>query len=152
MLFFRQRDYNGKEMNQRMNVQEIMDKIKDLVAKGNVSRIAIRKGEREILNVPVTVGVAAGIFGIAAAKWAVIAAVLATVGFGCKVEVVKADGAVVNVMDEEKAQKAKDFAGSAVAEIKENIPFDISFNAKKEAPEDEIEVEIVEEEEEKPQE
>ena len=135
-----------------MNVQEIMDKIKDLIAKGNVSRIVIRKGEREILNVPVTVGVVAGAVGLAAAKWALLAGVLATVGFGCKVEVVKADGGVVNVMDEETAQKAKDFAGNVVEEIKENIPIDINVDFKKKAQEGDIEVEIVEEEEEKPQE
>ena len=139
-------------MNQRMNTQEIMDKIKELIAKGNVSRIVVRKGEREILNIPVTIGVIAGAVGIAAAKWALLACVLATVGFGCKVEVIKSDGAIVNVMDEETAQKAKDFAGNVVEEIKENIPIDINVDFKKKAPEEDIEVEIVEEEEETPQE
>ena len=135
-----------------MNTQDIIAKIKELIAKGNVSRIVIRKDEREILNIPVTAGVVAGAIGIAAAKWALLAAVLATVGFGCKVEVVKADGGIVNVVDEQTSQKAKEFASSVVEEIKENIPIDVSVTMKKDVPEEDIEVEIVEEEEEKPQE
>ena len=100
-----------------MNVQSIMEKVKELVAKGNVSRIVVRKAEKEILNIPVTVGVAGVTVGLIWARLALLAAVLATVGFGCVVEVVKADGGIVNVVDEESSQKVRDFAAETVEKV-----------------------------------
>lgn len=44
---------------------------------------------------------------VASAKWLLLASILATVGFGCCVEVVKEDGNVVNVMDEEDAKRVR---------------------------------------------
>ena len=114
-----------------MNVQSIMEKVKELVAKGNVSRIVVRKAEKEILNIPVTVGVAGVTVGLIWARLALLAAVLATVGFGCVVEVVKADGGIVNVVDEESSQKVRDFAAETVEKVKENIPVSISVDIRK---------------------
>ena len=51
--------------------------------------------------------------------WAVLAAVLGTVGFGCSVEIVKDDGEVVNVVTEEDTQKAKDTAAGVIQDVKE---------------------------------
>ena len=82
-------------------VQAIVEKVKELVQRGNVSRIVVRKGERVLLNIPVNVGIVGGVVAVASAKWLLLASILATVGFGCCVEVVKEDGNVVNVMDEE---------------------------------------------------
>ena len=84
-----------------MDVQSVIDKIKELVKKGNVSRIIVcRKGE-QLLNIPVSVGAVGAVVGLAAAKWVTLAAVLATIGLGCTVEVIKSDGGIVNVMDEQ---------------------------------------------------
>ena len=80
-------------------VQAIVEKVKELVQRGNVSRIVVRKGERVLLNIPVNVGIVGGVVAVASAKWLLLASILATVGFGCSVEVVKEDGNVVNVME-----------------------------------------------------
>ena len=86
-----------------MDVQSVIDKIKELVKKGNVSRIIVcRKGE-QLLNIPVSVG-----------------AVGAVVGLG-----------IVNVMDEESNQKVRSFAADAVEKVKENIPVSISVDIKR---------------------
>ena len=47
-----------------MNMQSIMDSIKELVKKGNVARIVVRKAEKEVLNVPVTAGVVGAAIGV----------------------------------------------------------------------------------------
>lgn len=104
-----------------INVNAALDKIKELVNKGNVSRVVIRKGEKVILNVPVTVGVVGAVVGITAAKWAMLAAALATVGFGCTVEVIKDDGEVVNVLSEEDSQKIQNKTSEIVEDVKDAI-------------------------------
>ena len=114
-----------------MDVQSVIDKIKELVKKGNVSRIIVcRKGE-QLLNIPVSVGAVGAVVGLAAAKWVTLAAVLATIGLGCTVEVIKSDGGIVNVMDEESNQKMRSFAADAVEKVKENIPVSISVDIKR---------------------
>lgn len=114
-----------------MDVQSVIDKIKELVKKGNVSRIIVcRKGE-QLLNIPVSVGAVGAVVGLAAAKWVTLAAVLATIGLGCTVEVIKSDGGIVNVMDEESSQKMRSFASDAVEKVKESIPVSISVDIKR---------------------
>lgn len=114
-----------------MDVQSVIDKIKELVKKGNVSRIIVcRKGE-QLLNIPVSVGAVGAVVGLAAAKWVTLAALLATIGLGCTVEVIKSDGGIVNVMDEESNQKMRNFAADAVEKVKENIPVSISVDIKR---------------------
>ncbi len=79
-------------------VKKIMDKIKEVVAKGNASKIIITNKLGEVvLNVPVTAGVAGVAIGFFTAKWVLIASVIATIGFGCGVEVVNADGQVTKI-------------------------------------------------------
>ena len=51
-------------------VQAIVEKVKELVQRGNVSRIVVRKGERVLLNIPVNVGIVGGVVAVASAKWA----------------------------------------------------------------------------------
>lgn len=103
------------------NISAALDKIKEIVSKGNVSRVLVRKGENVILNIPVTVGVVGAVVGITAAKWATLAAVLATVGFGCTVEIVKDDGEIVNVLSEEDNQKIHEKASDIVDDVKDVI-------------------------------
>ena len=114
-----------------MDVQSVIDKIKELVKKGNVSRIVVCRKGQQVLNIPVSVGAVGAVVGLAAAKWVTLAAVLATIGLGCTVEVIKSDGGIVNVMDEESNQKVRSFAVDAVEKVKENIPVSISVDIKR---------------------
>lgn len=99
----------------------IVEKIKDLVRKGNVSRIVVRRGARELLNISVNTGLVGGAVTLLAAKWVLLAGVLATVGFGCTVEVIKDDGQVVDVLKEEDTRKARDYAAGVVETVKESV-------------------------------
>lgn len=106
------------------NVNDIIEKIKGLVKKGNVSRIVIGKDGKELVNVPVNVGIVGGVVGLAAAKWVVIAAVLATVGFGCTVQVIREDGEVTDVLTEEQSAKTRAKAADFVEDVKERLNLD----------------------------
>ena len=111
-----------------MNVQSILDSIKELVKEGNVARIVVKKGKKELLSFPLTVGVAGAAIGLLWAKLPLLAAVLVTLGSGCVVEVVKADGKVVNLVDEKSGEKVRDFATKTVEKVKESIPVSIKVD------------------------
>ena len=118
-----------------MDNQSVMERIKELIRKGRVSRVQIKRNGNPILNFPVNAGVLGVAVGLTSAKWALLAAVLATLGFGCTVEVVKEDGSVVNVLDEEKSQKVRDLAADTVEKVKESIPVTINVDAKRDGDE-----------------
>ena len=90
-------------------VNEIVEKVKELVKKGNVTKIVIKKNDNVLVNIPLNVGIVGGIIGVAAAPWAIIAAAVATAGFACKVEIVKDDGDILEVSGKAVEEKAKDF-------------------------------------------
>ena len=102
-----------------MDPKGILEKVKDIVKKGNVSKIVVRRGGEVLVSIPVNVGIVGVAVGLTAAKWAVLAAVLATVGFGCSVEILKDDGEVVDVVSEADTAKAKDTATGIVADLKD---------------------------------
>ena len=78
--------------NDNDKVKETVEKIKAKVKDGNVDKVQISKDGEIVLSVPVNVGIIGGIVGLAAAPWAFIAATIATLGFGCRIEIVKKDG------------------------------------------------------------
>ena len=102
-----------------MDTKNIIEKLKELVKKGNVSKIVVRRKGETLVNIPVNVGVVGAVVGLAAAKWAVLAAVLGTLGFGCEVDIEKDDGEVMKVVSEEDTQKAKDAAAGVFQEVKD---------------------------------
>lgn len=72
---------------------QIVEKIKELVKKGNVSKILIKKGEEIIMNIPVNIG----ILGIVFIPWVTIISVIAALGTKCSIELVKDNGEIVNL-------------------------------------------------------
>lgn len=80
---------------------DMVSKIKGLVAEGNVSRIRIRKDDTIILNLPLSVGLIGTALGLVAAPWAVILGTISTIGFKCTVEVEKKDGTITIIHGKE---------------------------------------------------
>lgn len=120
-----------------MENQNIMDKIKELIQKGNVSKIVVKRNDNVILEMPVTVGAAGVIIGLAYAQGLLLASVIAMVGFGCSVEVYMYDGTVKTILAKDSADEIKARATSAVQNIKEDL-HDIVSEATKENPEKEF--------------
>jgi adenine/guanine phosphoribosyltransferase-like PRPP-binding protein len=84
---------SSQKISQKGN--EIIDKIKDVVNRGNASRIIISRDGDKLLNLPLN----AGVIGAIVAPWGIILGVAASFGFNCKIEVVKDDGTVVDITD-----------------------------------------------------
>ncbi|MCI5897608.1 MAG: DUF4342 domain-containing protein [Firmicutes bacterium] len=74
---------------------QLVSKIKELVKKGNVSKIVVKKEDEVLLNLPVNIGVIGGVL----APWALIAGTIAAFGTKCKIELYKDDGEVMELSD-----------------------------------------------------
>ena len=88
----------------------IFAKMKEIVDKGNVSRILISKGERTIVNFPLT----AGVIGAVLVPWGAILGIIAALGAQCSIDFVDdkgkvfdLDGKVVGVYDRAKGLVVK---------------------------------------------
>lgn len=92
--------------NKNPKAEEIIEKIKAYVAKGNVARILLKHGDNTILNIPLNVGIIGTILGVSVAPWALIASAVATLGFDCKIELEKTDGEIVEIFSREVGNTA----------------------------------------------
>ena len=106
----------------------VVEKIKELIRKGNVSKIKIKKGDEIIMNIPVNIG----ILGIVFVPWVTIFSVIAALGAKCSIELVRDNGDVVNIsgkaaetFEEVKsnysviADDLKEKSGDALSQVKE---------------------------------
>ena len=75
--------------------EALFSSLKDLIKKGNVAKIQVKRDDELILNVPVN----AGIVGLVIAPIASVVAVVAAFGFKCTIEVIKNDGTIIDVSD-----------------------------------------------------
>ena len=73
----------------------VVEKIKEAVKKGNVSKIVISKDDEVLLNLPVNIG----IIGTILAPWAAVAGVVAAFGTKCQIELVKDNGEVLDISE-----------------------------------------------------
>lgn len=75
--------------------EALFESIKNLVKKGNVSRVQVKRDGEMVLNIPVNVG----IVGMVIAPIASVVGVVAAFGFKCTIEVIKDDGTIIDVSD-----------------------------------------------------
>jgi len=73
----------------------VVEKVKELVKKGNVSKVVVKKEDEVILNLPVNIG----IVGVVIAPFATLVGVLTAFGTKCVIEVVKEDGTIIDVSE-----------------------------------------------------
>lgn len=85
---------------------EILQKIKELIKEGNVTKISVKKDGEVIMNIPVN----AGAIGVIISPFLGAVGLTAALISKCKIEVTKADGEIITVseMAEKTAQKVKD--------------------------------------------
>lgn len=86
---------------------EVLDKLRELLKQGNVTKIRVKKDDNTILDIPVTAG---AIGTLLAPQLAAIGAVVAVIS-KTVVEIEKPDGEVINLSGivERKAGAAKEF-------------------------------------------
>lgn len=122
----------AKKVNAAAN--DTVEKIKEMVKKGNISKITISRDGEVLLNLPLN----AGIVGAIVAPWGVIAGVIAAFGFKCKIELTKDDGTIIDISERAEA------IGKEVAEKGSVVVDDVvargseAYNNIKEAASDKI--------------
>lgn len=113
-------DENNK--NKYETIDEFKKWLKDLINKGNITRIKISKDDKVIVDVPVNAGIAAGVIAIIIPPilaFVVIAAVVTKI----TIEITKADGSVevVNKYISKTVEDIKDTATDVASKIKEKV-------------------------------
>lgn len=91
---------------------EMLEKLKRIIEKGNVTKVILKKDDETILNIPVT----AGAIGVIISPIAAILGVSAAIVSKVKIEIVKKDGQVVDL---------NEMAESKMTDIKNNIDINI---------------------------
>ncbi len=109
------------EQEFKARAEEVVEKIKESVKKGNAARVLVKKEETVVLNVPLNAGVAGTVLGLALAPWALIVTAIVTVGMDCRVELEKTDGEVVELLSRETGRKAVAFGAEVVEQVKSSF-------------------------------
>lgn len=117
-LAFKNTDSNEKYET----IDELKKWMKDLVNKGNITRIRVSKDKKELVDVPVNAGIAAGVIAIVIPQilsFLLIAAVVTKI----TIEVTKADGSVevVNKYISKAVDNIKDVATDVADKVKDKV-------------------------------
>ena len=96
--------------------------IKEILEKGNINRIKVKKGSKVIVDIPVTAGVAVSLVSLFFRELLVLGVVTALVT-KITVEITKADGSVevVNSIIKNKADDVKNKMNDLASEVKEKM-------------------------------
>lgn len=113
---------NSTESNKSESIDEFKAWLKDLINKGNITRIKITKDGKKLVDVPVNAGIAAGVIAVIIPPilaFVVVAAVVTQV----TIEITKADGTVevVNKYISAAVNEAKDKATDFADKLKEKV-------------------------------
>jgi hypothetical protein len=85
----------------------LVENLKQLIKKGNVSKIVVKKDDETILNIPVNLGIVGAVW----AFWPTIVATIIALGMKCSIELIKDNGEVVSISDK---------ASETFGDVKEN--------------------------------
>lgn len=115
---------NSKQkINEFVTTKEDFKKwMNDLIQKGNVTRIKVKKGDRAIVDVPVNAGIAAGIFSMIFPPVLGIG-VLAAIATKVTIEITKEDGTVevVNAVIKNVVDDTMDKVNKLKKDVKEKF-------------------------------
>ncbi|WP_302537651.1 DUF4342 domain-containing protein [Clostridium saudiense] len=129
IIFLEEKSKNNANNNENMEynkktetIDELKVWLKDLINKGNVTRIKVSKDGKKLVDVPVNAGIAAGVIAIVIPPilaFVVVAAVVTQV----TIEITKADGSVevVNKYISAAVNEAKDKASGFADKVKEKV-------------------------------
>lgn len=115
-------EFKSQEKCKYESIDELKNWFKDLINKGNVSRIKVSKDGKTIVDVPVNAGIAAGVIAIVIPPifaFVVIAAVVTKI----TIEVTKEDGSVevVNKYVSKTVDDIKDTTSDVVDKVKDTL-------------------------------
>ena len=86
-------DAIDKEEVNEPEKEAVMHKLKEIIRKGNVTKIVFKKEDQVILNIPGTVGILGGVVF----PWAILTGSVAALLAKCNIEIQKDDGEVIDL-------------------------------------------------------
>ncbi|MCX7905032.1 MAG: DUF4342 domain-containing protein, partial [Caloramator sp.] len=106
---------------------DLVETIREIIKKGNVNRIKVKKDERVLVDIPVTAGIAAGALSLFSPALIAVGAIAAVVS-KVKIEIERPDGRVEVVEDivKEKVEEVKENIKDTVDDLKNT--FNEKFN------------------------
>ncbi len=117
--------YKNKESNKtQISIEELKAWFKQILEKGNVTRIKIKKDDTELIDIPVNAGIAASVLAIIIPP-ILAAGVIAAIATQITIEVTKEDGSVeiinkyVSKVASDFKNKATDFADKIKTKVNE---------------------------------
>lgn len=114
---------------------EMIDKLKEIIKKGNVTKIVLEKDNSVVLDIPVN----AGIVGTVFFSPAVLVGLLAAIASGCQLKIIKDNGEVIDI---------KDITDETVSNVKDTVENLKEKFSKEEKKGESVKVDIEGEEEE----
>ena len=101
------------------NGAKVVEKIKEYIKKGNVTKISVKKEDEVVLNIPVTVGVV----GTVLAPWLTVIGSIVALGMKCDILLVKDDGSVIDLSGKmnETFDDIKEKGGEAASTVRSKV-------------------------------
>lgn len=118
---FKEDDYKN-DFKKSENIDEFKSWLKNIIEKGNVSRIKVKKDDTVLVDVPVNAGIAAAVIGVIVPPILAFG-VIATVATKLTIEITKSDGSVevVNKYVKKAASEVKDKAYQFAGIVKDKF-------------------------------
>jgi len=117
--------FDDEEENKtQISIEELKAWFKQMLEKGNVARIKIKKDDTELIDIPVNAGIAAGVVSIIIPQILAVG-VIAAIATRITIEITKEDGSVeiinkqVSKVANEVKNKANDFADKVKNKVNE---------------------------------
>ena len=113
-----------KKIKLAISIEELKAWFKQIIEKGNVTRIKIKKDDTELIDIPVNAGIAAGVVAIIIPP-ILAAGVIAAIATQITIEITKEDGSVeiinkqVSKVANDVKNKANDFADMVKNKVNE---------------------------------
>ncbi|MFA6982787.1 MAG: DUF4342 domain-containing protein [Sedimentibacter sp.] len=106
--------------------EQIMAQLKDILAKGNATKLTIKKNNDVIINIPITAGLVSALIAPFLSAAGITVALLAK----CSVEITQTDGKIINLG--QKVDEGMDAVKDAMQDLKtgaENMKDDLKTGA-----------------------
>lgn len=96
IIYIEQNKKNGSDSEMKKKGEDILNEVKKIIEKGNVTKLTIKRKDEIVLNVPIT----AGAVGVIIAPFLALAGITAALLTECKIEILKDNGEIIYVNDE----------------------------------------------------
>jgi len=115
VILIENQNKNFSSSDAKVKGEQILEEIKKALKKGNATKITVKKNNETIVNIPITAGLVGAVLAPVLAAAGVTAALLTQ----CSVEILQADGNVIDV--NEKVSEGMDNMKKAAEDVKNTV-------------------------------